>query len=167
MKISVVIEGLFSFLLSHLLKLGGSFEISCCHLASPVPGSTVAPEGRGKPGFICVVWIFQPGPGRPESLFLPSLKSPFAPFCKVSLPSPSRLALLPFECKYLLIYKLGKEQQKANEGQLKSSFLNPPRQFTVWIKELRDQLQLTLPQAALALPRESRLWEKLLEVERC
>lgn len=37
MKIGVVIEGLFSFLLSHLLKLGGSFEISRGPLASPVP----------------------------------------------------------------------------------------------------------------------------------
>lgn len=49
MKISVVIEGLFSFLLSPLLKLGGSFEISRGHLATPVLGCTVAPEGRGKP----------------------------------------------------------------------------------------------------------------------
>lgn len=74
MKIGVVIEGLFSFLLSHLLKVGGSFEIPCGHLASPVPGSTVAPEGREEPGGICVVWIFQLGSGRQESLFPPSLK---------------------------------------------------------------------------------------------
>lgn len=64
MKIGVVIEGLFSFLLSHLSKLGGSFEITRGHLASPVLGSSVAPEGRGKPGYICVVWVFQPGPGK-------------------------------------------------------------------------------------------------------
>lgn len=36
MKISVGIEGLFSFPLSPLLKLGGSFELSRGHLATPV-----------------------------------------------------------------------------------------------------------------------------------
>lgn len=95
------------------------------------------------------------------------MKSLFAPFCKCLCPGPSELAHLPFGCKYVLIYKLGKEQQKANEGQLKSSFLNPPQQFTVWIKELWDQLPLILQQAALALSWEPRLCEKLLEVERC
>lgn len=111
MKIGVVIEGLFSFLLSHLLKLGGSFEISHGHLASPVPGSTVAPEGRGKPGCICVTWVFQPGPGRQESRFFfsPHLnEKPLCPLLQVPLPWPQRVGSPAFWMQIRANLQVGK-----------------------------------------------------------
>lgn len=84
--------GPLSFPLSHLLKLGGSFETIRGHLARTVLGSAAALEWGEKPGacFTCiwVIRVFQPGPGRQESSFPPIflMKSPFAPFCKCMLP---------------------------------------------------------------------------------
>lgn len=80
MKIGAVTGGRFPSL-SHLPKLGGSFETARGHLTTTVPGSAAALERRGKPAacFTCirVIRAFQPGPSSQESSFIFFFVSPF------------------------------------------------------------------------------------------
>lgn len=108
--------GPFSFPLSHLLKLGGSFETTCGHLTRTVPGSTTALEGGESQQHALHASVLSglsslaPLVGKVAFFFYPSLlnENPFAPFCKCMLPWPGvdRLACL-LDANTLLIYNDG------------------------------------------------------------
>lgn len=181
MKIGMVIGGR-SPSLSHLLKLGGSFETAHGHLARAGESQQYTLSASVLSGLSSLALVV-----RKVAFFSPPLlnEKPLSPLLQVCAAlAPSGLAFLPFRCKYLAnLQGWEKSSRKLNEGQLKPSFLNPPQHFTALLGELWGQLLLTLQRAALApswCPRFGRgiapqcccccsgyAGSLLLEVERC